>query len=119
MPMGNGGHMPLIELARARWQPFFDGLSKSLRAQRVKIEVTGLGLGDRIAADWVALDGMSYDRKDDAVTIFSEGLRHQIRHPNRIHVDEQLDRVHSLELVDRDGDHHIVLLSDPLGLPGP
>jgi hypothetical protein len=111
--------MPLQELSRQRWQPFFDEVSKSLRAQRVKVEVTGLGLGDRIAADWIPLDGFTYDPNDDALTVFAEGLEHHIRHPRRIHVDQDLASLHSVEAVDAQGDHHIVLLSAPLALTGP
>lgn len=110
--------MPVTELPRARWQAYFDQVSKSLRDQRVKVEVVGLGLGDRIAADWLALDGLTYDPHDDALTVFAEGLEHHIRKPVKIHVDADLASMNSLEAVDAEGDHHIVLLSAPLRLSG-
>ena len=43
------------ELARSNWQAYLGGVSKALGARRVKVEVTGLGLGDQIAANWIAL----------------------------------------------------------------
>ncbi len=111
--------MSINELSRERWQEYFDGVSKSLRAQRVKVEVIGLGLGDRIAVDWMALDGLTYDPKDDALTVFAEGLAHRIAHPRRIDIEQDLASLHSLDAVDDEGDHHIVQLSAPLSLPGP
>lgn len=111
--------MLLTELPRARWQHYFDEISKSLHAERVKVEVTGLGLGDRIAADWIALDGLTYDPNDDALTVFCEGLQHNIRHPRKIHVDVQSDGLHSLEAVDSEDDHHIIQLSAPISVSHP
>ena len=111
--------MPLTELPRSCWREYFDEVSKSLRAQRVKVEIVGLGLGDRIAADWIALDGLTYDPSDDALTLFAEGLQHHIRHPRKIHVDADLDALNSLQAVDDQGDYHIVQLSAPLSLPTP
>ena len=47
--------MPLIQLARSRWQEFFDATLKAVTARTAKVEVRGPGLGDRIAADWISL----------------------------------------------------------------
>lgn len=111
--------MPLRELAKNRWPSYFDQLSKSLGAQRVDIEVTGLGLGDQVAARLVGLRGVSYDPHDDSLTVFVDGLEHRIAHPRRIHIDHDLDVLHSIEAFDAEGNHHIVQLSEPLGLPAP
>ena len=48
-----------------------------------------------------------------------EGLEHRIWQPCRIHVDLDLEVLHSVEAVDAEGNHHIVQLSDPIGLPPP
>ncbi len=111
--------MPLKALARERWQAYFDHLSRALGEQRVTVEVTGLGLGDQIAAKQVQLLGLSYEPHDDILTVFMEGLEHRIRQPRRIHVDDDLKVLRSVEAVDAEGNHHIVQLSDPLGLPPP
>lgn len=103
--------MPLRALAKQHWQQYFDHASKALGAQRVKVEVAGLGLGDQIAANQVGLLGLSYEPHDDTLTVFMEGLEHRIRHPRDIHVDHDLDVLHSIEAVDAEGNHHIVQLS--------
>ena len=75
--------MALKQLARPRWQAYFDHVSKKLGAESVKIEVTGLGLGDQVAANWIELTGLSYDPHDDALTVFAAGLQHQNPPPSR------------------------------------
>jgi hypothetical protein len=111
--------MPLRELPKAQWQAFLDQASKALGAQRVTVEVTGLALGDQIAADQVGLLGMSYEPRGDTLTVFLEGLEHRIAHPRSIHVDHDLEMLHSLEAVDSNGDRHIIQLREPLALPAP
>jgi hypothetical protein len=111
--------MPLRELERSQWHDYFDRVSKTLGAQRVEIEVTGLGLGDQIAAGWIALAGLSYDPKDDALIVFAEGLRHVISRPRRIDIDHEFDWLHGIEAVDAEGNHHIVQLRAPVSLPAP
>jgi len=109
--------MALIQLSRSNWQTYFDRVAKTLRAKRVEIEVTGLGLGHQVAADWIPLIGISYDPKGDALAITAEGVEHMIRHPKQIHVDQDVDSLLSIEAVDAEGIHHIVVLKDPLQLP--
>jgi hypothetical protein len=108
--------MPLRQLARPSWQGYFDHVSKTLGAQRVEIEVTGVGLGDQVAADWIPLTGLSYDPKDDLLIVFCDGLQHQIQHPHRIDIDREFDWLHSIDAVDAEGNHHIVRLKEPLAL---
>jgi len=108
--------MPLTQLARLQWQAYFDRVSKALGANRVLIEVTGLG--DQVEAEWIPLLGLSYDPKDDVLVVAGEGLKHLISHPWQIHVDHELDWLQSIEAIDAEGDHHIVPLKDPLSLPG-
>ncbi|HEU4621988.1 MAG TPA: DUF5335 family protein [Burkholderiaceae bacterium] len=109
--------MSLQELKRERWQNFFDDVSKSLLTQQVKVEVTGPQLGDYVMANWIALNGLTYDPKEDALTVFAEGLEHRVRHPQHIHIDQDVSSLHSLEAIDPEGNHHIVQLSAPLVLP--
>jgi hypothetical protein len=111
--------MPLRQLARSRWQDYFDRVSASLGAQRVEIEVTGLGLGNQVAADWIPITGISYDPKDDLLIVFGDRLQHQIRHPRRVDIDHEFEWLHSIDAVDAEGNHHIVQLKDPLSLPAP
>lgn len=111
--------MPLTQLARGRWQAFFDVASRAAGAQRATVEVTGLQLGDRIAADHALLGGMTYEPEADTLTLLFEGLEHRILHPKAIHVDQDGSVLHSFEAVDADGVHHIVQFGAALELPSP
>lgn len=109
--------MPLTQLAKAQWQGYFDRISPALQGKQVEIEVTGLGLGDLVEAEWLPLLGLSYDPNNDVLAVIAEGVDHMIRHPKQIHIDSDADWLHSLEAIDAEGNHHIILLKDPLTLP--
>ena len=111
--------MPLRQLAKGQWQAYFDRISGALGGKRVEIEVTGLELGDKIEAEWVSLIGITYDPKSDVLAVMAEGVEHMIRHPRQVHIDHDMDWLHSVEATDADGNHHIMLLKDPLLLPSP
>jgi len=111
--------MALTQLAKSRWQDYFDRVSKSLGAKLVEVEVTGLGLGDQIQADWLPLIGLSYDPKDDVLAVALEGIEHNIQHPKQIHVEQDIEDLYSIEAVDAAGDHHILVLKNALTLPAP
>lgn len=111
--------MALVQLARSRWQAYFDAASRAAGAQTTRVEVTGLGLGDRIAADHADLVGISYEPGDDTLTLFLEGLEHRIRHPRAIHVEQDLAALHSIEAIDAEGAHHIIQFTAALELPAP
>ncbi len=111
--------MTLTQLAKTQWQAYFDRISKALGAKQVQIEVTGLGLGDQIEADWIPLVGLSYDPKNDVFAVIAEGVDHLIRHPKQIHIDQEVDWLLSIEAIDAEDNHHIVLLKNPLSLPAP
>jgi len=111
--------MPLTQLTKTQWQSYFDRVSGALGAQQVEIEVTGLGLGHQVQADWIPLLGLSYDSKNDVLVISAEGIEHWIRHPKQIHIDQEIDWLRSVEAVDAENNHHIVLLKEALKLPAP
>jgi hypothetical protein len=109
--------MPLRQLARAQWQAYLDRVSAALGAELVQVEVTGLGLGDQVEADWIPLVGLSYEPKGDVLTVAAERMQHLIHHPTQIHVDHDMDWLHGIEVVDAEGNHHIITLRDALRLP--
>lgn len=111
--------MPLTQLARSRWQEFFDSASRSAGARQATVEVTGLQLGDRIAADHAAFTGISYEPHDDTLTVFLQGLEHRIRQPRAVHVDVDGVALRSIEVIDVDEVHHIIQFTAALELPAP
>ena len=104
---------------RTGWQAYFDRVSRNLEGQQAELEVASLGIGDQIAAEWVALGGIVYDPKDDLVEMVLGDLDHLIHQPREIWVDEEGLSLASLEVVDREGMRHILKLRAPLMLPAP
>lgn len=109
--------MALTQLARSRWQGFFDDLSRGLHASTATVEVTGLGLGGHLAAEWVPWHGISYEPEADMLTLFLEGLEHRIAQPRTIHVEQDDGAMAGMEVVDAQGQHHVVLLGAAVPLP--
>jgi hypothetical protein len=87
--------------------------------KRAQIEVTGLRIGDQIAAKWLPLLGVTYDSKDDLLEIELEGLDHVIHKPGSISVDDGPEGLASMEIVDSDGRRQLLKLMDPLMLSAP
>jgi len=106
--------MPLTQLGKTQWQAYFDRFSRMLGAKQVHIEVAGLGLGHQVEADYIALTGISY-----VLAVIAEKMEHLINHPTEVHVDHDLEWVHSIEVVDAGGDRHIIALKEALELPAP
>ena len=106
-------------LAKPEWQSYCDRISKGLAGTRAQVEVTGLALGDQIAANWLPLLGITYEPKDDLLEIALEGLDHLIHKPREISVDDGPDGLKSMEIVDADQNRQIVKLMEPLMLPAP
>ena len=97
----------------------FDLISKALTGKRAEIEVASLKLGDQIEAEWLPFFGISYDPKDDVIALALEGHDHLIHKPREIYIEGEGLELSSLEVIDADGVHQIVVLRDPLMLPAP
>jgi hypothetical protein len=111
--------MALTQLAKSRWKDYFDRVSKVLGTKLVELEVASLGLGDQVEVEWVSLIGLTYDPKNDILAVLVEGIEHNIQHPQQIYVEQDVEAVHSIEIKDASGAHHILLLKDPLRLSAP
>jgi hypothetical protein len=111
----NGEAARKIAVARA----YFDRMSKALVGKRAEIEVASLKLGDQIEAEWLPLLGISYDPKDDIIEIALEGVDHLIPKPREVYVEENGLELSSLEVIDAEGTHQIIVLKDPMMLPAP
>jgi hypothetical protein len=101
-------------LAKPEWQSYCDRISKRLEGKRAQIEVTGLRIGDQIAASWLPFLGITYEPKDDLVEIALEGLDHLIRKPRAISAEESAEGLISMEIVDSDGQRQLLKLMNPL-----
>ncbi len=106
--------MATRKLAKSEWQSYFDRVSQSLGTKQVEIEVASLGIGDQVAANQLALKGLTYDPKSDALEIVTEALDHMIRNPAEIYVEESYDGLVTVEVLDSDGYKQIIKLTSPL-----
>jgi hypothetical protein len=106
-------------LPKSEWQSFCDAISKGVASKLAQIEVTGLKLGDQIAAKWLPLLGITYEPKGDLLEIALEGIDHLIHNPREISVDAGPEGLTSMEIVDSARQRQIVKLMEPLMLPAP
>ena len=103
-------------LDKTQWETYLDNVAKHLDAEQVEIEVAGLDLGDQIETEWVPLIGISYDPKDDEVSVAVVGAEHLVPKPAEIVVEDNVDGLHWIDIKDGDGHQHIVRLKKPLAL---
>ena len=109
-------------LEKFAWEEYFNRFSKALGACLAEVEVAGLDIGDQIEAEWIVLSGISYDPKDDIVTVDlvskdDENFEHIIHRPAELVIQEDVDGVKSLTIVDADDHRQIIHLRKPLALP--
>ncbi|MES2149339.1 MAG: DUF5335 domain-containing protein [Pseudomonadota bacterium] len=107
------------KLEKAVWKPYFDNVSKMLEGKNMEIEVESLNMGSQIAAEWLPLFGVSYDKKDDLIAIMAEGINHMIRKPRDVFVEAGGVNLLSMEVIDGDGVSQIIKFREPLLLPAP
>lgn len=107
------------KLESTGWQAYFDHLSTQLASKRVDLEVDALNIGSQVAAKWVALTGITYDRKDNLIAIMAEGLDHMIRRPRDVFVETDGVDLMSMEIVDSEGVARILRFSEPILLASP
>ncbi|HYZ30683.1 MAG TPA: DUF5335 family protein [Crenalkalicoccus sp.] len=106
-------------LEKSSWKSYSEWISKLLAGRRAEIEVSALGIGSQIQAEWVPLLGLVYDPKDDLFEVALEGLDHLIRRPLVFNVLDGPRGLESFEIIDGEGRSHTVNLRDPLDLPPP
>ena len=112
--------MATYSVDKEHWERYFDDFSRVAGAQLVELEIAGLDLGDQLEAEWLPLTGISYDARDDVLTVqLDDKLDHMIRAPRAVSVEEEADGVRAIDVVDGDGRHQIIKLRTPLGLPRP
>ena len=88
---------------------YFDDLSKFFEDDLVQIEVVGLKLGDQIEADYVTLNGMTYEPKEDILFLYlGDELEHTIRNPVEIYIDEGEFGVDEIAIKCAHGHLHLV-----------
>src|SRR6185369_4363224 len=108
-----------VRLDKSSWQGFFDRVSKGLAGKRAEIEVASLKLGAQVEAKWLPMLGVAYEPRTNLIEVALEGVDHMIRKPRELFVDNGPLGLSSFEVVDDEGQQHIVRLRDPLLLSPP
>ena len=111
--------MAVQSIERSEWDAFLAGISEALIGKQGDIEVGSLDLGDQIVAERLPFVAISYDRKNDLISINLETVDHLIKSPRELYVDFDVGGLTCLEIVDGEGTRQIVKLTDPLALPQP
>ncbi len=103
-------------IQKNEYKKYFDDISKLIKGQRVELEVTGLDIGNQIEAEWVVLEGFSYDPKDEILVVHTPLLDHAIHRPVEIVAAEESDTLTSLSISDTEEHTHIVQFRRPVPL---
>lgn len=104
-------------LERAQWKSYFNETAKGLETMQVEIEITGPHVGDQIEAEWVPLNGLSYDDRSNYFDVATSRLNHRIPDVKEISIEQDFTGLKSMEIIDGDGNHQILRFKPPLALP--
>src|SRR5215204_49229 len=107
----------LMNVTKPEWRQFFDRFSSALSGTQAEVEVASLDLGDQIIADWIPLQGITYDTADDLLDVSFDRLTHLIPHPRDIIIEEEPAGISSVAIALRDGSRQVIRLKQSLMLP--
>ena len=109
--------MPTTKLDPTQWKDYFDNFSARLPARLAEIEVASLAIGDQNLTDWILLNSIGYDPKDDVLSIRTKPIRHPIHEPKEIYVEEGGEGIESIAVMDDKGDKQLIKFKEVLKLP--
>jgi hypothetical protein len=111
--------VPTRKLRKAEWRSYFDRVDRAIRGKRAAIEVRSPQLSNDIAAEWLPLLGISYDPRNDLLDIAGTDLKHMVRKPQHLVVEEEGGQLATLEIIDADGLSRIIRLREEPEGPAP
>jgi hypothetical protein len=104
----------MTQLSRRDWPRYFDRMSAALAGRAIELDAAGLGL----PGEWVRLVSLSYDAEHGELALGLKGGERLVRNPTEIHVHQDDELLHSLELVGAGGRRDFLVLRHPLPLVG-
>lgn len=105
------------QIAKAEWKEYLDGFSSALKGGECKVDIEALGIFDRVEVKWLPLRGISYDPKDEMVSVFFDNLDHMIEKPQQIEVRKGASGVESMEIVSgEDGARTVIKFKSPVSV---
>ena len=110
--------MPVKELPREQWEPYFNKLSQNLQAVEASLEVVDKETGDQVEVECAPLRGISYDPKYNVFEIlFGEKHDHLIYNPERVYVNEENGKITQIEVINKDETRYILTMKPALPFP--
>ena len=105
--------MAIKKIDKQDWQTYFDNFSKAFlrddQPEYAAIQILSEASGVQPETEWLPMEGITYNPKDDLLNIKLEDLDHMILHPSEIYVDEEDNGwVTSLEIIESDGTKEII-----------
>ncbi len=82
--------------------------------EEAEIRVSSLQLGSQIEAEWLHLNGITYDHKDDIFVIALTGLEHIIHGPKLAYAESEGGMLSGVEIIAADGVKSLVQLRQPV-----
>jgi hypothetical protein len=104
----------MTPLSRRDWPRFFERLSAAIAGRAVELDAAGLGL----AGEWVRLVSLSYHAQRGELVLVLDGGERLARTPTAIHVHQDEELLHSLQLVGAAGRRDLLVLRHPLAVVG-
>lgn len=111
--------MRYTEISRQDWKGFFDVIAGLMTGKNVELEVAGLDVGDQIEIEWTSLDSLSYDPRQDRITLETQNESHGIDRPTEIIAIEDDVFLRMLTVRDCVGRIQIIRFRDPMMLMPP
>lgn len=109
--------MQSATLAKANWQDLLDKVSQQNANQQIAIQVNNPSIGSQTEAENVLFRGITYDPKDDSVSIEADSIEHFVRHPSKVEFAYQGTDLICIEIIDGDGAAHLVNFTPPISFP--
>lgn len=109
--------MESVTLAKSTWQDMLDKVSRRNANQQIAIQINAPSIGAQTEAEQVQFRGITYDPKDDAVSIDADGLEHIVRHPSKVELACEGTDLICIEIIDAEGAKHLVNFTPPLSFP--
>jgi hypothetical protein len=111
--------VPIRRLRKSEWRSYLDRIARAILGKRAAIEIRSPQFSNEIEAEWLPLLGISYDPKKDILEVAVTGLRHMIRKPQHLVVEENAGELATLEIIGEDGMSQIVRLREEAATPAP
>ena len=103
-------------IVQQEWEGFFDELWKKIKNldEKVEIEIVAPSVFEGEEGKCLKIIGLSYDPKDNVVSVACENIAHLIHNPQEISVYEEDGAIKQIRINDSSGAEHIIKFLVPI-----